>query len=196
MKVVETDLTKAKFYHFYPCIPCVIVVKYKEKINGMTAAWNIGLSFNPPLFGVSISPNRFTYSLLKNAKEFTANFLSFDYLKTIASFGRTSGRNIDKFKNFRVETEESKFISSPILKNAYASYECKVVNIFNVGDHDLFVGKILAVHYDEDLFEKDTKIPSVEKIKFSFYLGSDFYFTQKSFEKVKFGEEEVLKSSY
>ncbi|MEM5811265.1 MAG: flavin reductase family protein [Candidatus Aenigmatarchaeota archaeon] len=192
MKVFETDLSKTKFYHYYPCLPCVVVVKHGEKLNGMSVAWNTGLSFEPPLFGVSISPKRFTYSLIKEAKEFTANFLSFKDIKIIAGFGRISGRNIDKFKTFKAEIENSKFISTPILKNAYASYECKVIDIIKTGDHDLFVGKILGIHYDEELFEKETKIPNMEKIQLALYLGADFYISPTNFKKIKIGEKEVL----
>jgi len=44
------------------------------------------------------------------------------------------------------------------------------------GDHDLFVGEVLAVHHDAHAFNSE-EILNPMKVRPLLYLGSDFYIT-------------------
>jgi flavin reductase (DIM6/NTAB) family NADH-FMN oxidoreductase RutF len=68
----------------------------------MAVAWHTAISFKPPLYGVSISPKRFTYQLIVDSKEFGVNFLPFEAAELIASMGGSGGQEIDKFQNFNI----------------------------------------------------------------------------------------------
>ena len=52
------------FYQHYPKIAIVVTAQAKGKENAMAVAWHAPVSFKPPLYGVSISPKRFTYQLI------------------------------------------------------------------------------------------------------------------------------------
>ncbi len=189
---VEKDISKAGFYQFYPVVPAVIVVKSGDALDALACAWYSALSFDPPLFAISIAPKRYSYNLLKKSGEFTANFFEFDNAGTIAALGRTSGREIDKFSEYRIKTLPSTEIETPVLKDAYAAYECKIVKRHKIGDHDLFVGEILAVHYKEKAFDKKNKLPLLSKLTPALYLGADYYAGIKSFSEVRIGKEDVM----
>jgi len=47
------------------------------------------------------------------------------------------------------------------------------------GDHDLFVGQVLAIHEEEKSFSKEGLL-NTRKIHPLLYLGSDFYITINS----------------
>ncbi|MEO0255274.1 MAG: flavin reductase family protein [candidate division WOR-3 bacterium] len=177
-------MTIKHLYHSYPVIPCIIIVKYNERINGMSVAWHSPLSFNPPLYGVLVSPKRFTYELLVKAKDFTLNFVDFENAKIYAIMGRISGRSRDKIKEFNIELNESSKISSPFLKKAYASYECIKTRQVITGDHILFIGEIVEVHEKEGTFDENG-LPDLKNLKPAFYLGRDAYFTFKEIEEPK-----------
>ncbi len=170
-----------KLYHPYPVVPCIIIVKSNEKINGMSVAWHSPLSFSPPLYGVLISPKRYTYELIVTAKDFTINFISYEKAKLYAIFGRISGRERDKIKEFNIELVESEKIITPYMKDAYAVYECKKVRQVKTGDHILFVGEILEVHEEKQKFTEEG-IPDLKNLNPTFYLGRDIYFTTKEVE--------------
>lgn len=189
---IEKEIEKAGFYHYYPVVPAVVVVKSGEDLDALACAWHIALSFDPPLFAVAISPKRYSYKLLKQGKEFTANFLTFDNINIIATLGRTSGRDIDKFATYRIKTTPSSEIETPLLKDAYAAYECRLVRQIKAGDHTLFIGRVLAVHYESKYFDRKKKIPIMKSFTPALYLGADHYAGIKSFGEIEYGREEVL----
>ena len=189
---IEKDINKTGFYQYYPVIPAVIVVKSEDALDALACAWYSALSFDPPLFAISIAPRRYSYQMLKKSGEFTANFMEFDSAGTIAALGRTSGREIDKFAAYRIKTLPSTEIETPVLKDAYAAYECRIVKRHRTGDHDLFIGEVLAVHYKEKAFDKKTRVPSLSKLTPALYLGADHYAGIKSFTEVRIGKEEVM----
>jgi len=175
-----------KYYYHYPTVVAIIVTKIEDRVNLMSVAWHTQLSFDPPLYGVSISPKRFTHKLLKKSKEFTLNFLEYDDYEIAAFVGRSSGFDVDKISIFDIELSEGRLVDVPIISRAYAVYECEVVDMKDYGDHTFFVGRILGVHYREDAFENN--LPNVNTL---LYLGSDTYTTIDIREKVRYGKEDV-----
>ena len=173
-------LTQVKnFQYFYPYTVGIVGAQSENQINYMACAWHTALSFNPPLFGVLISKKRLTHKLIFEAREFTMNFISVERVKLSAQLGRKSGQDLDKVKELEVKLSPAKIVNSPVLEEAYASFECKVADIRAYGDHDLFVGEVLAIHEEEDGFSKEG-ILNTGKIHPLLYLGSDFYVTTDS----------------
>jgi len=125
---------------------CVVTAKSGSKINGMTVAWIMQAAYNPPFVAVSIAPERFTHSLIKESKIFGVNILSEGQRYLGRNFGLSSGRNIDKFTDVDFHNSKS---GLPIFEDTYAYIECRLINILNAGDHDLFVGEVLERTVDE-----------------------------------------------
>jgi len=174
MKKITTNLDN--FQYFYPYTVNIVGAQFKEQINYMACAWHTALSFDPPIFGVLISKKRLTHQVISQAGEFTVNFIGIDRVKLSAQMGRISGHDTDKIKEFQVELAPAKKIRSPILACAYVCLENKLLDIRPYGDHDLFVGEVLAVHEDEGCFNQDGSLDAA-KIHPLLYLGSDLYIT-------------------
>ncbi len=163
-----------KFYHHYPAVAAVVTVRVGAKANAMAAAWHSSLSREPPLYGVSISPKRFTHDLILEAGEFGVNFLPFDRAGIIAAVGGTTGSEVEKFEAFKIAEEKPVLTSAPILAEAYAAYECKLVSHHTFGDHTWFVGQILMVHMLEEALTEEGFL-NLERVIPSLYLGADLY---------------------
>ena len=174
MKKVTTHIKH--FQYFYPYTVAVVGAKSESRLNYMSAAWHTALSFNPPLFGVLISKKRMTHQVISEAREFTVNFIDYDRVNLSARMGRISGHERDKVVEFQVQLARAKFIRSPILVEAYTAFECKLADIRAYGDHDLFVGAVLAVHTEDKSFRSDGVLDT-RKVRPLLYLGSDFYVT-------------------
>jgi len=174
MKKITTQVKK--FQYFYPYTVALVGAQSRNQVNFMSCAWHTALSFDPPLFGVLISKKRFTHKLISEAREFTVNFISFESVKLSAQMGRKSGHDMDKIEEFQVKLSPAKIIRSPLIKEAYVSFECKLAETRAYGDHDLFVGEVLAVHEEEKCFSAEG-ILNIGKIHPLLYLGSDFYTT-------------------
>lgn len=164
------------FSQHYPRVATIVTAQANGKANAMAVAWHLVISVNPPLYGVSIAPKRFTYQLIAQSKEFGVNFLPFEMVELVASVGGSSGREIDKFQKFNIALDKPVKTAVPILKDAYAAYECKLVDDKLYGDHRLLVGEIVAVHWLEEAFTPEGTLDS-DRISPVLYLGRDVYLT-------------------
>lgn len=162
------------FYHHYPRIAAVITARGAGRDNAMAAAWHMPISFSPPLYGVVISAKRFTYRLIADSKEFGVNFLPASEAELVAATGGSKGAEVDKFLAFNIAKDEPLKTAVPILHNAYAAYECRLVEDKVYGDHRLLVGEIVAVHWLKAAFIEDETL-NLDKVSPVLYLGSDHY---------------------
>lgn len=190
MSRIRTTAVGAFLQH-YPKSATVVTVKAKDRENAMAVAWHSAISFRPPLYGVAISPKRFSYRLILEAREFAINFMPIESHKLIAAVGRTSGRQFNKFEKFQIAKEEPLKITAPILKDAYAAYECVLVAHHPCGDHDWFVGEVVAVHYEREALDTQEVI-HLDRIKPAFYMGEDLYAELGKIALYHIGFEEVL----
>jgi flavin reductase (DIM6/NTAB) family NADH-FMN oxidoreductase RutF len=177
-----------KFGQHYPKVAVIVTASARGKDAAMTAAWHSSISFKPPLYGVAVASKRFTYQLITESREFGINFIPLEKASLAAAIGGTSGQEMDKFERFNIEKEKPLKTAAPILKDAYAAYECKLVDSKPYGDHIWVVGEIVAVHFLEEAFTP-AEILDLDKIKPLLYLGSDFYAStdKKSVSFVKRG---------
>jgi len=160
---------KAYMYLTYPKLTVIITAGTFENGNAMAASWHTYLSFDPPLYGVSIAPKRYTHKLIMKHKEFGVNFLPFEMSKLIWDTGSISGTEADKFEKFRIKKFKGKEIKAPLIADSVSALECKVVDVVRTGDHDLFVGEIVHAWVREDVFIDDILDPS--KVSQSYYMG-------------------------
>jgi flavin reductase (DIM6/NTAB) family NADH-FMN oxidoreductase RutF len=171
-KIVTEDI--GKFSQHYPKIAVIVTASSQGRDTAMTAAWHSSISLKPPLYGIAIAPERFTYQLITESREFGINFVPSDKASLAAAIGGTSGQQMDKFERFNIKQERSLKTTAPILKDAYAAYECKLVDSKPYGDHIWIVGEIVVVHSLEEAFTP-AEVLNLNKIKPLLYLGSDFY---------------------
>ncbi|HEX77357.1 MAG TPA: flavin reductase family protein [Dehalococcoidia bacterium] len=168
-----------EYYHFYPQIAAVITAKAGDKANAMAAAWHSAISFKPPIYGVAIAPKRYTCQLVLEGGQFAVNFLPFEAAELIASVGGSSGSEVDKFHRFNIEVEPPLKIAAPILKDAYASYECRLIGHHLYGDHQWLVGEVVAIHMRGEAFTHQ-HILDLARVKPALYLGAEYYTTADS----------------
>jgi flavin reductase (DIM6/NTAB) family NADH-FMN oxidoreductase RutF len=129
----------------------VFVISINEKFqpNGLIAARCVVLSGNPPHMAVSLGTEYNTSKLIKKSKEFVISVANKSLKKYILLFGKKSGKTIDKFFESKVRTTPSKFLKTPMLKDATFNFECKLVKQFEIGTSTVFVGKVLAAYHNK-----------------------------------------------
>jgi flavin reductase (DIM6/NTAB) family NADH-FMN oxidoreductase RutF len=117
----------------------VVTTRAGDKVNGMTAAWVSQVSLNPLLVMASIAPARYSHDLIKEAGAFAINVLTKEQADLGKRFGFKSGRKVDKFAGLDWVAAPS---GAPILPQAYAYLDLKLVYTYDAGDHTLFVGQV------------------------------------------------------
>lgn len=164
------------FLQHYPRVAAIVTAQAQGHENAMTVDWHAPLSLNPPLYGIALAPQRFTYQLIIESKEFGLNFLPFETAELVALIGSTGGWEVEKFQSFNINREPPVKTKVPILEVAYAAYECRLVDDREYGDHRLLVGEIVAVHQLKDIFTPDEML-DLNKVSPVLYLGYEFYLT-------------------
>jgi len=172
LKVVGEDI--GAFYQHYPRVAAIVTVSYAGRKNAMAVAWHSPVSFNPPLYGIAISPKRYTFHMVNESKQFGINFMPQGEAETIAAAGGSSGSFTDKFTEFNIAEDSAMKTEAPILREAYAAYECKVVDSRIFGDHAWIIGEIVAVHMASDLFQENGII-DLNRLQPVLYLGAETY---------------------
>ena len=171
-RIVTEDI--GKFSQHYPKMAVIVTASARGRDNAMTAAWHSSISLRPPIYGVAVTTKRFTYQLITESQEFGINFISLEKASLAAAIGGTSGKTMDKFESFDIKKERPLKTTVPILKDAYAAYECKLLDSKPYGDHLWIVGEIVAVHFLEEAFTA-AEVLDLDKIKPLLYVGSDRY---------------------
>ncbi len=123
--------------------------------NIMTAAWTGTVCTHPPMFSVSIRPERFSYGLIRKSGEFTINLTTEAMLKATDYCGVTSGRDHDKWKETHLtpETAES-MLYSPAVAESPLYLACQVRQVLPLGSHTLFIGEAVSMGVDETLLDE------------------------------------------
>ena len=67
-------------------------------------------------------------------------------------------RGFHKFAALNLKWEDGERINAPILTDCPVSIECSVVNSIQPGTHELFIGKVEAVHVDEKYLDDSGNI--------------------------------------
>ena len=125
------------------------------KANIITVAWLMPVSAKPPLLIVSIRPNRHSYHYIKATREFVVNVAQYEIAQQALYCGRRSGRDVDKFAATKLTPAPARHVASPIIEECIAHLECRVVQEVEAGDHQLFIGEVLAAYTNEEFVDKD-----------------------------------------
>lgn len=127
-------------------IPYGLYVMTAEKDDAIAAAtvnWVTQTAFEPPLVVVGVKVDSGPYSVARDAGHFALNMLgkgqqgaAFGFFKPAEKDGNTiSG-----------EPYRSGATGAPLLDNAIASVECRIVEVVEQGDHHIFIGEVVDAH--------------------------------------------------
>jgi flavin reductase (DIM6/NTAB) family NADH-FMN oxidoreductase RutF len=119
----------------------VVTVKRDQTETGMLASWVQQCSFHPPQITLAINPQRPIATLLEQEVAFTLNILDSDQTDMIVHFGRGFPLQDDAFKGLEVDRSGA---GGPVLAEALAVLECRIVERMSAGDHDLVIAQIEA----------------------------------------------------
>ena len=117
----------------------VVGVAHAEMRNAFTAAWVMQVSFDPLLLALSINPRNSSYVLVKEGGAFSVNVLKKGQLDLAAHFGRPA--RADKLAVTEWTTGRT---GAPLLREAVAWFECRVLAEYPAGDHVLVLGQVIA----------------------------------------------------
>ena len=139
----------------YPLPVVMVSCGDMENSNIITVAWTGILNTNPAMCYISVRPERYSYNIIKESKEFVINLTNKDLVYKVDWCGVKSGAKVDKFKEMNLTKEKAQNVKCPIIKEAPVAIECRVKEIKKLGSHDMFVEEVLSVDADSKYIDEN-----------------------------------------
>lgn len=116
----------------------VVTVNQNGEIYGMTANAVTSLSLHPPLVLVAVDKTAAMHAALTESRQFALNILSESQEHVSRRFAQRGPKDVSDLTWITAAS------GAPILADALAWVDCRLAEILPGGDHDIFIGEILA----------------------------------------------------
>ncbi len=127
-----------------------------EKPNIITIAWVGTVNSDPPMVSISVQEKRFSYDMIVKSGEFVVNLVGKDQCRAMDYCGVRSGRDTDKWADCALTPVPAKGMAcTPAIAECPGYLACKVRKTLNLGSHVMFIGEVVSVGVQENLFDED-----------------------------------------
>jgi flavin reductase (DIM6/NTAB) family NADH-FMN oxidoreductase RutF len=119
----------------------VLTLRHGERETGMLASWVQQCAFEPPLVSLAVKRGRFIADWLAAGAHLTINILDDTQTDMIGHFGRGFEPDQPAFEGLEVRRRSG---AAPILEEALAFLDGRVMARHTTGDHELFIVQVVA----------------------------------------------------
>jgi flavin reductase (DIM6/NTAB) family NADH-FMN oxidoreductase RutF len=127
--------------------PIVLVSSaWRGKTNIMTMGWHMVMEFTPSLVACLISRGNHSHDMVRRSGECVINVPERALAATVARIGNCSGRDIDKFKAFKLTAQPAAEVGAPLIGECYASLECRLHDDALIDRYDVFIFEVVRAH--------------------------------------------------
>lgn len=138
----------------YPLPAVMVSVGDFEDANIITIAWTGTICTDPAMLYISVRPERYSYKMIQEKGEFVINLTTKKLAYATDFAGVRSGKDVDKFEHLRLTKEKANVVSCPLIKESPVNIECKVVEIKELGSHNMIIAEVLCVDVDEQYIDE------------------------------------------
>lgn len=153
----------------YPVPPVLVSCQSNGKANIITLAWAGVACSDPAIISLGIRPERYSYGIIKESGGFVVNMPMAHQMEMVDTCGTTSGRDHDKFDVCGFTALPGKLGTAPLIAECPVNIECRVTEVIPLGSHDLFLGEVVWVHYNEKYAENGRlDLPATDPMIYGF----------------------------
>ena len=127
-----------------------------DDYNIITVAWTGTICSDPPMCYISVRKERHSHDIIARTGEFVINLTTEALARATDWCGVKSGRDVNKFAEMGLHTERAQVVGAPLIAESPLNIECKVVEVKELGSHDMFIANVVAVNADDKLIDKKT----------------------------------------
>lgn len=157
-------------------VPAVLVSCAAEgyRPNIISLAWVGTMCSDPPVIAIGVRPSRHSYDIISKSGEFVVNLPRHGQAALVDLCGTRSGREVDKFALAGFTALASTHVVAPLIAECPVNLECRVLKKVELGSHDVFFGRVIAVHADAAVLN-DAGAIDAGKAQFLAYAGSAYW---------------------
>lgn len=176
----------------YPLPAVLVSCGTMKKSNIITVAWTGILNTKPATVYISVRPERYSYNIIKEQREFVINLTNQELAYATDWCGVKSGKDVDKFKEMKLSKQEANFVKCPMIEQSPVSVECKVKEIKEFGTHHTFIAEVLAINADEKYIDETGRF-DISKCNLITYSNGHYYTLGKKIGKFGFSVQKRKK---
>jgi flavin reductase (DIM6/NTAB) family NADH-FMN oxidoreductase RutF len=156
---------------FYPTI--MIGVNVDGNPDFTTVAWTGVAASVPPSLTIALQHHRYSLKGVRQNMVFSVNIPSVDLVKETDYCGLASGARVDKAADCHFAVFYGKTKNAPFIEQCPINHACEVIQILNLGSHELIVGKIVESYISEECLVDGWPDPA--KVKPFLFAGLGYY---------------------
>jgi flavin reductase (DIM6/NTAB) family NADH-FMN oxidoreductase RutF len=119
-----------------------------ERVHAFLLTWLSQCSFKPPLVMMGLRRDGTAHDMVVKERVFSVNFLGPDQRPLAADFLKHAELEGDQLSGHRFERGAT---GCPVLDEAAAWIECRVVHTWSEGDHSVVVGEVVEAGLRRDV---------------------------------------------
>ncbi|MCK9162920.1 MAG: flavin reductase family protein [Bacteroidales bacterium] len=146
-----------------------------EEYNIITVSWVGTICTDPPMCYISVRKSRHSHAIISRTKSFVLNLTTKDLARVTDWSGVRSGENYNKFIETGLTPIPAQKIKAPIIDESPLCIECEVVEIKELGSHDMFIANVVNVSADEKYINPETDSFELEKANLLAYSHGKYY---------------------
>jgi len=127
------------------------------KANIIAVSFCMPVSKEPPLIACAIGRSTYSCKLIQSEKEFVVNVPTKDLEAKVYYCGFHSGYQVDKFKETGLTAKPARMVKTVIIDECVAHMECRLIQVIEAGDKNLFIGEVIEAYADEAVMQKKGK---------------------------------------
>ncbi len=160
----------------YP-LPAVMVScgESPEEYNIITIGWVGTICSDPPMCYISIRKSRLSHEIISRTKSFVINLTTKKLAKATDWCGVKSGRDFNKFEQTKLTPIKAEKVNAPMIKESPLNIECDVVEIKELGSHDMFIARVVNINAEKKLINPNTNSFELEKADLLAYSHGKYY---------------------
>ena len=131
-----------------------------------------------PLTRLRTNTKKDTLNNVYEHKEVVINIIGYDHVEQVSIAGNDYNSEVNEFIKSGFNEVSSDIVKPPRVKEALASFECKVVSVLALGDKggagNLVICEVLTAHFKKGLVNDDFQI-NIRDVNLVGRLGQDYY---------------------
>lgn len=139
----EIDVERTRWF-LEPGPIVLISSAFRGERNVMTHGWHMMLGYSR--VGTYIWDANHSFELLRRSRECVINVPTVRDVDTVVAIGNSSGRELDKFETFGLDTLDAKEVGAPRIAACHAHFECRLADASQIKRHGLFIWDVVRAH--------------------------------------------------
>ncbi|MDD4528869.1 MAG: flavin reductase family protein [Bacteroidales bacterium] len=146
-----------------------------EEYNIITVSWVGTICSDPPMCYISVRKSRQSHAIISRTKAFVLNLTTKELAYATDWCGVKSGKDYNKFIEMGLTPIPAQMVKAPLIDQSPLSIECEVVEIKELGSHDMFIANVVNVCADEKYINPATNSFELEKANLLTYSHGKYY---------------------